>query len=171
MSDEFCLATGRGRRRALGRELQDGDELLQSEFEDLGNFQKRLAVRNALQDLGQPRASSADNPDIAAFSRYALRRCTTWTNPTGLPGGASLSKAHRRWAPDRSVSRRVLPRPNAGLAWGARSGLAGVVYRNLRRRVCRALRREWALAIEAVTPRHRTPHGWLAVWSRPGWQP
>ena len=25
MSDEFCLATGRGRRRALSRELQDGN--------------------------------------------------------------------------------------------------------------------------------------------------
>jgi len=24
-----------------------------------------------------------------------------WTDPTGLPGGASLSKGHRRWAPDR----------------------------------------------------------------------
>src|SRR5271157_3480576 len=38
------LATGRGRRRLLIRELQDGNDLLQSEFEDLGNFQKRLGV-------------------------------------------------------------------------------------------------------------------------------
>jgi len=49
--DEFCLTARRGRHRALSRELRHGNELLQSNFEDLGNFHKRVNVGNALQDL------------------------------------------------------------------------------------------------------------------------
>ena len=63
------LTPSRGRRRTLRRELQDGDELLQSDFEDLGNFQKRVAVGNALQDLSQRRVSYADNPNVASGGR------------------------------------------------------------------------------------------------------
>ncbi len=64
------------RRRILGRELQHRDELLQSNFEDLRNFQKRMAVGNALQDLSQRRARSPDHPNLAGFSLNALRRLT-----------------------------------------------------------------------------------------------
>ena len=60
-----------GRRRALCRELQDGNELLQGEVEDLGNFHKRVAIGNALKDLSQRCVRSANHPDIAALSGRA----------------------------------------------------------------------------------------------------
>jgi len=62
-----------GRRGTLSRELQHRNELLQSEFEDLGNFQKRLAVGNALQDLSQRHPSSADSPNVASGNRTGTR--------------------------------------------------------------------------------------------------
>jgi len=37
-----------GRRRTLGGEPHDGHELLQSDFEDLGNFHERLALGNGI---------------------------------------------------------------------------------------------------------------------------
>src|SRR5271157_2257346 len=68
-SRDDCLTVRSGRRPTLSRELQDGHELLQSEFEDLDNFQKRLAVGSALQDLSQRHPSSADSPNVASGSR------------------------------------------------------------------------------------------------------
>ena len=65
-----------GRRPTLSRELQDGHQLLQGESEDLLDFRKRVTLRNALNDAGQRHPGSADNPDVAAFSRHALRRGT-----------------------------------------------------------------------------------------------
>jgi hypothetical protein len=38
-------------RRLLGGELGHGNELLQSDFADLGNFQQRTTVGNAVEDL------------------------------------------------------------------------------------------------------------------------
>ena len=61
-----------GWRRTFGRELQHGNELLQSEFEDLGNFQQRVAFANGVQDLNQRRVGSANHPDFAAFSLPAF---------------------------------------------------------------------------------------------------
>jgi len=39
---------GRTGRRTFGRELQDGNELLQSDSEDLGNVYERLALGNGV---------------------------------------------------------------------------------------------------------------------------
>ena len=41
------------RLRTFGCELQDGHELLQSDFEDLANFHERLALGNGVQDGSQ----------------------------------------------------------------------------------------------------------------------
>ena len=70
------LTVRSGRRRTLSRELQDGHELLQGESEGLLDFHERVTLRNALKNGGQRDSGPADNPDVAAFSRYALRRCT-----------------------------------------------------------------------------------------------
>jgi|SRR5271157_1964721 len=87
------LTARRGRRGTLSRELQDGNELLQSDFEDLGNFHKRLDVRNGLQNLSQRRPSFAHHPNIAVLSRYAPAPPDILTNPTGLPDNSLVSLA------------------------------------------------------------------------------
>ena len=48
--------------------------MLQAESEGLLDFDKRIVLRNALRDAGQRHPRSADNLDVAAFSRQALRR-------------------------------------------------------------------------------------------------
>jgi hypothetical protein len=58
----WTLTWVRGRRHTFSRELQHGNQLLQSDLEDFGNFQKRMAVGDALQDLSQRRVRSTD-PD------------------------------------------------------------------------------------------------------------
>jgi hypothetical protein len=73
----WTLTWVRGGRSILGRELQHRDELLQSDLEHLRNFQKRMAVGNALQDLSQRRVSSTNHPNLAGFSLDALR-CRTF---------------------------------------------------------------------------------------------
>ncbi len=66
----------RGWGWAQGRELQNRQELLQRDFEDLGNLQKRLAVGDGLQDPNQPRVGSTNHPDVAGLGLYLLHRGT-----------------------------------------------------------------------------------------------